>query len=264
MTVRLQVRCFDFHCHIDLLPDPAALIAKCEKDQIVALAVTTTPLAWRQNRLWAAGSHYVHAAVGLHPELVSERHAEIVLLERLLQESPFIGEIGLDGSPQHRKSWEIQKHVFARALSGAQRLGGRVASVHSRRAAADVLQCIEEHTTSKRVLPILHWFSDTVEVAKQAVRLGCYFSVNHRMLKGAAGMKLIRNLPSDRLLTETDAPFTTMDDRKAEPRDIAATVERLAIARGVSLLEMRSTLAANASKVFAFAGIDTVFEIAPS
>ena len=264
MTERLLVRGFDLHCHIDLFPDPAALIAMCDQEQIVALAVTTTPLAWAQNRHWAARSRYVHAAVGLHPELVGERHAEIVLLEEALDASPFVGEIGLDGSPQYRKSWEIQKHVFARALSGAQRLGGRVASVHSRRAAADVLRCIEEHTTSKRVLPILHWFSDTVEVAKRAVQLGCYFSVNHRMLKGAAGMKLIRNLPSDRLLTETDAPFTTIDDRKTEPRDIAATVERLAIARGVSLLEMRSTLAANARKVFAFAGIDTVFEIDPS
>ncbi len=264
MTERLLVRGFDLHCHIDLFPDSVALIAMCEQDQIVTLAVTTTPLAWTQNRQWTAGSRYVHAAVGLHPELVGERHTEIVLLEGALEESPFVGEIGLDGSPRHRKSWEIQKHVFARALSSAQRLGGRVASVHSRRAAADVLRCIEEHTTSKRVLPILHWFSDSVAVAKRAVRLGCYFSVNHRMLKGAAGIKLIRNLPSDRLLTETDAPFTMVDDHKTEPRNIAATVERLAIARGVSLLEMREILATNARKVFAFAGIDTVFEIDPS
>ena len=264
MTVRLQVRCFDFHCHIDLLPDPAALIAKCEKDQIVALAVTTTPLAWRQNRLWAAGSHYVHAAVGLHPELVSERHAEIVLLERLLQESPFIGEIGLDGSPQHRKSWKIQRQVFARALSGAQRIGGRVASIHSRRAAVDVLRCVAEHTTPDRVLPILHWFSDSVAVAIRAVNLGCYFSINHRMLAGAARTELIRNLPSDRLLTETDAPFTAVDERKTQPSDVAATVARLATVRGVSLLEMKETLAENARNVFAFAGIDTIFKINPS
>ena len=264
MTERLLVRGFDFHCHIDLFPDPVALIVRCEKDQIVVLAVTTTPLAWTQNRLWTAESRYIHAAAGLHPELVGERHTEIVLLEGAIEESPFIGEIGLDGRPQHRKSWEIQKHVFARVLAGAQRLGGRVASIHSRRAAADVLRCIEEHTTPDRVLPILHWFSDSVAVAKRAVSLGCYFSINHRMLAGAAGTELIRNLPSDRLLTETDAPFTTVDDRKTKPRDVATAVERLAIARGVSLLEMREILAANARKIFVFAGIDTVFEIDPS
>ncbi len=264
MTERLLVRGFDLHCHIDLSPDPAALIAMCEKDQIVALAVTTTPLAWTQNRLWAAASRYVHAAPGLHPELVGERHAEIVLLEGALEESPFIGEIGLDGSPKHRNSWETQKQVFARVLSGAQRLGGRIVSIHSRRAAPDVLRHIEEYTTPDRVLPVLHWFSGSVPVAKRAVSLGCYFSVNQRMLRGASGMNLIRNLPADRLLTETDAPFPTVDDRKTKPHDVVTLVERLAFARDVPLLEMRETLAANTRKVFAFAGIDTVFDISPS
>ena len=261
MTERLLVRGFDLHCHIDLFPDPVALIAMCEREQIVAITVTTTPLAWTQNRLWTAGSRYVHAAVGMHPELVGERHTEIVLIERALEESPFIGEIGLDGNPQHRKSWVTQKHIFASVLSTAQRLGGHVASIHSRRAAAEVLRYLEEHTTPDRMLPILHWFSDSVAVAKRAVNLGCYFSINHRMLAGAAGRKLIRHLPSDRLLTETDAPFTMVNDRRSEPRDVATTVEQLANTRGASLLEMKETIAVNARKVFAFAGIDTAFEI---
>ena len=156
---RLPVRGFDLHCHVDLFPDPATLIATCDKDQIVTLAVTTTPLAWTQNQRWTAGSRYVHIAVGLHPELVGQRHSEIALLEVALEESPFIGEIGLDGSSQYRGSWERQKQAFVCALSVAQRLGGRVASVHSRRAAADVVRYIEEHTTADRVLTILHWFS---------------------------------------------------------------------------------------------------------
>ena len=264
MMEPLVVKGFDLHCHIDLFPDPAALIASCDEDQIVALAVTTTPLAWAQNKHWTAGSRYVHAAVGLHPELVRERHAELPLLEEAMEEARFIGEVGLDGSPQHRKSWGIQKEVFARILSGAQRLGGRVASIHSRRAAADVLRCIEEHTTVDRLLPILHWFSDSASLARRAVRLGCYFSINQRMLTGAAGMELIRNLPSDRLLTETDAPFTTVNGRTIEPRDVPAAVARLAIGRGTSVAEMRETLTTNARNVFAFAGIDAAFEFDPS
>ena len=261
MMKRLLVRGFDLHCHIDLFPDPAAMIARCENDQIVTLAVTTTPLAWRQNRIWAAGSRYVQAAPGLHPELVGERHAEIVLLKGALEESRFIGEIGLDGSPRYRKNWEMQKRIFVHALSSAQRYGGRVVSVHSRRAAAEALRCIEKCTTPSRVLPILHWFSGSVAVAKRAASLGCYFSVNHRMLESNAGGELIRSLPSDRLLTETDAPFTAIDDRKTEPFDVTTVVKRLAITRGVSRLEMMETIAANAINVFAFAGIDAIFDI---
>jgi len=259
MTEDLPVRGFDLHCHVDLFSDPAALIAACETAQIVTLAVTTTPLAWAQNRRWTATSPYVHAALGLHPELAGERHVEIAVFEQLLEQARFIGEVGLDTSPQHRKHWTTQISVFNRVLAGAHRLGGRVVSIHSRRAAGEVLRCLDEHTTPDRVLPILHWFSDSATLAQRAVDLGCYFSVNHRMLDSQSGLALIQGLPLERLLTETDAPFTSMPARKSEPIDILATVERLAAARSVSKLDMGNTLTANARRVFAFAGIQANF-----
>jgi hypothetical protein len=63
----------------------------CETAHILTLAVTTTPKAWDQNRIWTSGKRHIHSAVGLHPELVGDRHAEIELLERLMVETPFIG-----------------------------------------------------------------------------------------------------------------------------------------------------------------------------
>lgn len=255
-----HVRGFDFHCHVDLFTDPTATIATCERHRIVTLAVTTTPKAWTQNRRWMAGNRYVHPAVGLHPELAAERHSEIALLETLLPDTPFIGEIGLDGSRQHRRSWQVQREVFIRALDAAQRLGGRVASIHSRRAAGEVLSCLTAITTHQRVLPILHWFSDSIAVAQRAASHGCYFSINYRMLQTDAGVALVRNLPSDRLLTETDAPFTEVANRKSEPQDVLMTGQALAVVRGVSEQEMRDILLANARRVFAFAGIGGAFE----
>lgn len=248
-------RGFDFHCHVDLLPDPIATIATCERDRIFTLAVTTTPKAWAQNCRWTAGSPYVHAALGLHPELVGERHTEIDLLERLVTETVFIGEIGLDGSHQYRDSWQVQREVFIRALSAAQRLGGRVASIHSRRAAREVLDCLAEHTTPQRVLPILHWFSDAATLARQAAEQGCYFSINHRMLGSRSGATLVRVLPADRVLTETDAPFTDRADCGSELRNLVTTVKQLAEVRGVPVDEMEAILAANAARVLAFAAV---------
>ena len=250
---------YDFHCHLDLFPDPAAAMADCEKHRVVTIAVTTTPRAWAQNKRWTAGKRYVFAAVGLHPELAGERHHEIELLERLMPESAFIGEIGLDGSPRHRNTLPVQRQIFIRVLQTAQRLGGRVASIHSRRAAQQVLECLETHTTTARVLPILHWFSDSASIAKRAVEQGCYFSINHRMLTSASGTALVRSLPADRLLTETDAPFTETDGHKSEPKDVLATSSSLAGLRGVSMAEMSEAVRANAARVFAFAGFRDTF-----
>jgi TatD DNase family protein len=91
-----------------------------------------------------------------------------------------------------------------------------------------VLEILAQNTTVARVLPILHWFSDNASIAKKAAEQGGYFSVNHRMLTSESGIALVRSLPSDRLLTETDAPFTEVNGRKTEPRDVVTTADALA------------------------------------
>ena len=251
---------FDFHCHVDLFPDPAATIETCERERVLTLAVTTTPRAWPQNRHWTASSTYVHAAVGLHPELVGDRLGEVGLLEEYIGESRLVGEIGLDGSPQHRKSWQMQGEVFTRAIKRAQQLGDRVLSSHSRRAADEVIRLLAEHTTVDRVLPILHWFSGSASAARKAVAHGCYFSVNHRMLEHSAGIAFLRGLPRDRLLTETDAPFTATADRPSRPTDATMIVATAASALGMEATELHDIVSANASNVLQIAGITPIME----
>lgn len=251
----IVVNGFDFHCHVDLFPDPAALIVDCDRHRIVTLAVTTTPKAWSQNRRWTERSKFVIPAIGLHPELADQRRAEIALVEQLMAETPFVGEVGLDGGPSHRNTLPIQKEVFSRVLDSAQRLGARVLTIHSRRAGREVLACLAEHTTPERVLPILHWFSDSAATALEAARFGCYFSINHRMLSVDSGISLIKSLPADRLLTETDAPFIEIENRKSEPRDVTGIISRLAQLRNLSVEEVKRTVTSNAERVLAFAGV---------
>ena len=246
---------FDFHCHVDLFPDPAALIADCDRNRILTLAVTTTPRAWAQNRRWTERSAFVIPAIGLHPELAGQRRAEIALVEKLMPQTAFVGEIGLDGSTPHRNSLPIQKEVFSRALRSAQELGARVLTIHSRRAVREVIDCLTRHTTRERVLPILHWFSGSIATAMEAARFGCYFSINYRMLVSESGASLIKNLPVDRLLTETDAPFTEIDNRKSEPRDVATTIARLSQLRNMNLDEMKKIVETNAKRVLVFAEV---------
>ena len=105
MTAEFGFRGADFHCHMDLNANPAALFKKCASERIVAVAVTTTPKAWKQNLEWAAGNPFVLVAAGLHPELIGDRYSELPLLEECIAESRFVGEVGLDGSRQHRASY---------------------------------------------------------------------------------------------------------------------------------------------------------------
>jgi TatD DNase family protein len=95
-------------------------------------------------------------------------------------------------------------------------------------------------------------------LARQAAEQGCYFSINHRMLSSRAGAAVVRELPADRVLTETDAPFTDRAGGGSELRDVATTVKQLAEVRGIRVDEMAAILAANASRVLAFAGVASI------
>lgn len=97
----------DFHCHIDLYSDPEAVLAEVDARGTYVLAVTTTPKAWRGTKKLVGDRKRVRVALGLHPEIVSQRHQEVPLLCGLLPEARYVGEIGIDGSPPHRESLDL-------------------------------------------------------------------------------------------------------------------------------------------------------------
>lgn len=251
-----KINGFDFHCHVDLHPNPPALIRECEIRRIMVLAVTTTPKAWSQNNEWTKNSKFVHAAVGLHPELAGSRFSEIGLLEKAIANTRFIGEIGLDGSPQHRSSYSKQKEVFKRSLVSAQTLSGRVITIHSRRAVRDVIEAIEKYTDPSRVLCILHWFSGSLSELMRAAEHGCYFSINAAMLRKERSVRLVQNIPRNCLLTETDSPFIEVDGDKILPWHTVNTYEQLAEVTGNTYTALQQQLVHNANKVMQFAGIN--------
>ncbi|WP_316186208.1 MULTISPECIES: Qat anti-phage system TatD family nuclease QatD [unclassified Bradyrhizobium] len=239
------MRLVDFHCHLDLYPDFEALVAESDRLGIFTLAVTTTPKAWPRNNKLASSTKYVRAALGLHPQLMGERWREIDLWERLLDETRYIGEVGLDAGPRYYSSMDRQTEVFRHVLRCCARAGGKILSIHSVRAAPKVLDLIEEEIPQGRAKFVFHWFTGSTADARRAVDLGCYFSVNSQMLKTDRGRALVSSLPIDRLLTETDGPFTAYGEGPARPRNVGQTVKQLATARGLSSEETAAVVLRN-------------------
>jgi TatD DNase family protein len=222
----------DFHCHLDLYPDHAAAVAQAEAAGVYTLTVTTTPKAWPRNRELTEGTRYIHAALGLHPQLVAERAGELPLWERYLSETRYVGEVGLDAGPRFYKSLDSQKEVFRTVLERCADAGGKILTVHSVRSAGAVLDMIEAHLPASRCTVVLHWFSGNRSEARRAVALGCYFSVNTEMTRNERGQALVADLPIDRLLTETDGPFTQTHGRPSHPIDVPLAVDAIARTRG--------------------------------
>jgi TatD DNase family protein len=239
-------RLVDFHCHLDLYPDHEELVAECDRAKIFTLAVTTTPRAWVRNNELAKATTHVRAALGLHPQLIFERADEYAIWEEFLPEARYVGEIGLDASPRFYKSLELQKDIFEKILRACSERGNKILTLHSVRAVKPVLDALEYHLPPSKGKAVLHWFTGSTSEAKRACDLGCYFSINGAMLTNDRGRKTVAALPLNRLLTETDGPFTqTPNQTAARPRDVAATVEALASVRSMSGTEMSDAIRSN-------------------
>lgn len=216
----------DFHCHLDLFRDPEDVATKANAAGIHVLSVTTTPKAWRKTSALAKGKRHIRTALGLHPQLAHERSNELPLFETLLDETRYIGEIGLDGSPGYGQHADIQMRVFERVLAMSKERGGKIFTIHSRGAASAVIATLRKHQCAPSA--VLHWFSGTHRELAEAVALGCWFSVGPAMLRSEKGRRLVERMPRDRVLTETDGPFAQDKDRPLEPTDVVLALRQLA------------------------------------
>lgn len=216
----------DFHCHLDLFRNPEKIAYDCDKKGLYVLAVTTTPSAWKKSNEIGAKYSRIKTALGLHPQLAQERIGELALFDTILPSVKYVGEIGLDGSPEFRTTWEAQIQVFEHILRSCQNAGGRILSIHSRRAANQVLEYLRKYPNAGRY--ILHWYSGNMKDLKSAIDIGCWFSINPAMVKSKTGISIIKAIPKNRILTETDAPFLGNNNEPFMPWDVELALLGLA------------------------------------
>lgn len=245
----LEPSLVDYHCHLDLYPDYEAQFRACAESRIATLAVTTTPRAWPRNRELAEAFPFVRAGIGLHPQIVETHAHELSLFERHLPESRHVGEVGLDASPSFFKSYEKQRQVFDSVLTMCAGAGGKIVSIHSVRATRDVLALVERHLVGTTNRFVMHWFSGSVSEAKEAAEMGAYFSINQAMFAKPLGIALVASLPRNRLLTESDGPFTRVGSRPSTPHDVAVTTRNLAGLLKMTAAATQAMLNANLRKL---------------
>lgn len=216
----------DFHCHLDLYPAPEDVIRECIERGLYVLSVTTVPSAWRKTAQLADGAKRVRTAVGLHPQLAHQRIGELPLFDTLVHETPYVGEIGLDGHPDFRAHTKIQRDALEHILSTCSQVGGRIMSIHSRRAATDVLDTLELFPNAGT--PVLHWFSGTFRELARAAEMGCWFSIGPAMFSSKKGKEVIARMPRDRILTESDGPFAQVNGNQLMPWNVEDAICPLA------------------------------------
>ena len=210
---------------MDLYPNPQAVRDECVRRGLYVLSVTTTPSAWIGTSALAADTPRIRTALGLHPQLAHERQKELALFDSFLPETSYIGEIGLDGAAEFRAYSQSQVAVFEHILGKCCAAGGRIISLHSRRASGAVLDYLEKYP--KAGTPVLHWFSGSLRDLDRAIKIGCWFSTGPAMLANEKGRALAARMPRDRVLTESDGPFAQLNGSAVMPWQVQTAVQML-------------------------------------
>lgn len=214
----------DTHCHIDLYKQPLEVAAACETQKIRTVAVTHLPSHYQMAKQHLRRFQYVRPALGMHPLSVKDHSAEMALFRRAVKEADLVGEIGLDFSPACLSSKAAQEESFAGVLDSL-RGRQRFLTLHSRRAEDSVLSHLRTYEIEKAVF---HWFSGTRSQLIRIMDAGHYVSVNAAMIGSEKWTDLIRLVPKDRVLTESDGPFAKFGGKPAVPTCVANVLQWLA------------------------------------
>ena len=245
-----HLRLVDMHCHLDRMENCPDVAGEAAEREVAIFCTTVTPYdALRAEELFACCDN-VRVGIGLHPWLVgSAAQGSDADPERLIEhaatmaaQNDYIGEIGLDLSSAHAHNATAQVAAFERiARSCAEHpRSERVISLHAVRSADKALDVLERYDLPRQAACIFHWFSGTADDLARLRRLGCYISVNERMLATRRGREYARQMPAERLLLETDAPEqldTPYTAVKIEA-SLAHALHKLAIIRGTDEHEL--------------------------
>lgn len=214
----------DFHCHLDLYDNPQAVVTACGKLNYI-LSVTTTPKAWFGTKKLAENHKRIQTALGLHPQIAHERYEELDLYDLLINETKYIGEIGLDGSTSLKPHQNIQSKVFKHILQKANNSSAKILTIHSLNAVEATLEALDNYFHNG--IPVLHWYTGKENDLRKAINRGCWFSINQRMLSSDRGRLLVNQIPRNRILTETDGPFIISKSRPIQPAEVMPVIIRL-------------------------------------
>jgi TatD DNase family protein len=245
----------DVHCHLeqkDYDKDRGEVIEKCKKELKAVITSCAHPRdVDLTSKLAERYKNFVFASYGIHPEYIKEVSEKEIkefleLLSKNKERFVAIGETGLDRFWIKEPEWqEKQKELFIRFVSIAKQMS-KPLIIHSREASEDTVKILEQEN-AKKVL--LHLWGDKNSVNK-IIENDWYVSVGPILLRSKNHKKLIRDLPLERIMTETDSPWFGIEEKRGIPTNVKSVVEKIAEVKKMNMEEVDRITTENAIKFF--------------
>lgn len=253
-------KCFDIHAHINFKNfdnDRDEIISRAKESDTWMINVGTGLETSKEVIKLAEDNEGMFAIVGLHPLYTKEEDFNEEEFEKLVQNEKVVGvgECGLDFSRlEDEGEKELQKNVFIKQIELALKYD-KALMIHCRDAYPEVLEILEEYyeKVGDKLRVNFHFFAGTQEEAKKILDLGFYVSFTGVITFAKDYESLVKMVPLDRIMSETDCPFVApipYRGRRCEPVYVEEVVKKIALIKELEIDVVRKQILKNIAKFF--------------
>ena len=222
----------DTHFHLDYYPNYKELYDNINYAEQYTLCMTNSPGIYNSCCRILGESKYIKFAMGLHPKCKDLTIRDFNQFVSMSYRTDYFGEIGLDFSNSKKYLDKEQQLLYFDEIVKIASERNRLMSIHLKRSENYAIDIIEKYRPQKA---IIHWFNGSKNQLESLINLNCYFSINTSMLEKSTD--LLELIPIDRLLVESDGPFTKVDGKRYYPELLRASYNRISSALNISDFE---------------------------
>jgi len=194
----------DAHAHLDHYGDELeTALGEIKQRHIFTVGNSMDLPSYRRNLEIGEMCDLVLPTFGVHPKRAPQYVDRLNELDKAIEQSPMIGEIGLDFHwVEDSSQYPAQKKVLEYFLAAA-REQKKIVNLHTKGAEKEILDLLERYDIQRA---IVHWYSGPLDILRALIEYGAYFTVGVEVLYARSIQAIARALPMERLLTETDNP----------------------------------------------------------
>ncbi|MCL7401529.1 MAG: TatD family hydrolase [Thaumarchaeota archaeon] len=240
----------DVHCHLtdNVFQDRLDEIIN-EAKKVGVQAFISSSLGFKDSIKLLELSDYktIYPSIGLMPYQLEDYEEVVELIEKNSDKIIAIGEVGLDYHPSINVDKNIQEKIFAEFIELARRLNLPLI-VHSRSAGKYALQILFKHNAERT---IMHAFDGSASHAEEAVKKGYYFSIPPSIARSQQKQKIVKRIPLENLLLESDAPaLSPVPGEINKPSNIRISAEWISKLKSLSIDKVEEKTTENAQLIF--------------
>ena len=243
----------DSHCHINdskFDEDLEETLNRMIENQVLkCMIVSVNPKEYEKTLLIKNNNIQIKKAIGIYPEDTSLSKEEKEEYYKHFKEVDAIGEIGLDYH-WYKETKDKQKELFIEQINMANELNKPII-VHSREACQDTIDILKEHPCKG----VLHCFSESAETATILSKLGYYISLSGTItyMKKEKAESVIKAIPLDKLLIETDSPYLSPvpnRGKRNEPSNVVYVAKFISEVLNIKLEDLLKQINTNYESLF--------------